>query len=133
MKFLNKGFKDKEKNFICCSEVGYSSSINGDQSVEFTNNGINFKIKRIQKQKFFTLFNFLDYDCFNRKVILAIDSAELRGGIIREKCSRFLEVFLEKVNIFVSSTNQFSETYFVNSGYIFYEETRNETKYMAWI
>jgi hypothetical protein len=40
---------------------------------------------KLNKSKFLNLFDYLEADTFKTKAILAIDSAELRGGTITQK------------------------------------------------
>lgn len=129
--FLNQGLKDKEKNHICLSGPGVYG-INSDQAAKFRKNGIEFEIMKLNKSKFLNLFDYLDADTFKTKAILAIDSAELRGGKIPQKQERFIQVFPGKVNIYVSKKSDNAGIYFIRP-VLFHEETRLETLYMAWI
>lgn len=69
---------------------------------------------------------------FKRKVILAIDSAELKGENVNEKRDRFEDVFSGKVNILVYSSANV-DSYFFYKWDCCFTETRNGTTYRAWL
>ena len=129
IKLSFKGNKDLEKDkdlFGCCignfSGSFYDST---EQRAILKNNG-----SKIYIFKFSRLPVIAD---FKRQVILAIDSAELRGGTDEQKCERFHEVFPGKVNIILYKANEDLGGYL--SGYFdhHYTEDRNCTRYRAWI
>ena len=65
---------------------------------QFTNNGLNYYIGEQTA--------FSKVEDFKRKVILAIDSAETKGGTLSEKRNRFLEIFTENVNVVVAKASE---------------------------
>lgn len=71
-------------------------------------------------------------DDFEQKVIIAIDSAELKGGTNEDKRLRFEKVLNETVNIIVGTESKF-DAYFTYNHCCYFSETRNGTKYIAWI
>ena len=90
-----KGNKDseKDKDLFGCFIGNFSGRFydSSEQRAILKNNG-----SQICIYKFSRLPVIAD---FKRQVILAIDSAELRGGTNKQKCDRFHEVFPGKVNI----------------------------------
>ena len=127
-----KGDKDQEKDKDCfgCLSGNFCLSGNSGFFYDFTeqrasliNNG-----SRIDIYKFNRLPAVQD---FNRQVILAIDSAELRGGSFNEKRERFVEIFPGKVNIIVDKVNEEIGVYIKQNHY--HKEERNGTRYQAWI
>jgi hypothetical protein len=122
-----KGNKDLEKDkdlFGCfigniCGSFYHSL----EQRATLKNNG-----SQIYIFKFLRLPVIAD---FKRQVILAIDSAELRGGTNEQKCARFREVFPGMVNISVSELDEDLGVYFSFDHH--HTEDRNCTRYRAWI
>ena len=69
---------------------------------------------------------------FKRKVILAIDSAETKGGSYSEKLNRFKDIFTENVNVVVAKGSE-AQLYATYNHGCYFSETRNGTTYTAWI
>jgi hypothetical protein len=90
---------------------------------EFTNNGMVYLIVELKELN--------KVEDFKKKVILAIDSAEIRGGSLREKRDRFLEIFTEKVNLVVSEGDIGTKLCYKTGFY--FRENRNGTVYRAWL
>jgi hypothetical protein len=91
--------------------------------LEFENNGIIIKIGRLSKLS--------KIEDFKRNVILAIDSAELKGGSLTEKRERFSDVFKGNVNIIIR--NDPTDRYFTYRWECFHTEKRGDTTYDAWL
>ncbi len=90
---------------------------------EFTNNGMVYLIGELKELN--------KVEDFKKKVILAIDSAEIRGGSLREKRDRFFEIFTEKVNLVVSEGD--IGRMFCYKTDFYFRENRNGTVYRAWL
>jgi hypothetical protein len=126
-----KGNKDLEKDKDCfaCISGSFDSWFfdSSEQRATLKNN-----YSQICIYKFSRLPVIAD---FKRQVILAIDSAELRGGTNKQKCDRFREVFPGKVNIIVSKAkvNENLGVYFFYHQNYYHTEDRKHTRYRAWI
>jgi len=127
IKLSIKGNKDLEEDkdlFGCIIGNSYANFYDStEQRATLKNNG-----SQIYIYKFSRLPVIAD---FKRQVILAIDSAELRGGTNKQKCERFHEVFPGMVNISVYEANEELGAYFSFDHH--HTEDRNCTRYRAWI
>ena len=115
-----------EDHFVIAAEAvnrSWSVYVTNGYS-QFTNNGVNYYIGEQTA--------FSKVEDFKRKVILAIDSAETKGGTLSEKRNRFLEIFTENVNVVVAKASEAGVHFSYRYGCEF-EETRNGTTYEAWI
>ena len=109
--------------FVCIvgSLVTFSCYIG--ELLEFENNGILVRIGRLSKLS--------KIEDFKRNVILAIDSAELKGGSLTEKRERFNDVFKGNVNIIIR--NDPTDRYFTYRWECYHTEKRGDTTYDAWL
>jgi hypothetical protein len=106
---------NREKEAILIrSKTGFS---------EFTNNGMVYLIGELRELN--------KVEDFKKKAILAIDSAEIRGGSLNEKRDRFFEIFTEKVNLVVSEGDIGMKFCYKTDFY--FRENRNRTVYTAWL
>ena len=119
--FLQRGSTDR---FFCYTN-NIDSSIHCPNLSQFENNGYSFIIG--------TLSSLKKINDFKRKVILAIDSAELKGGTVGEKMNRFVEVFPERVNILVYNSTNAIGRYFTFCWGCHFEEKRKDITYEAWL
>jgi hypothetical protein len=117
----------QDSDFLCMVGSSGSSacscSLDGD-FLKFENNGRQVRIGKLKEQQ--------KIENFKGKVILAIDSAELKGGSLKDKRDRFEDVFPGEVNVVVYNKANLG-TYFTYSWGCFHSETRDETTYEAWL
>lgn len=111
-------------NYVCFIGSNWNATccIKGDY-LDFENNGEKFKVGKLESQSTNT-------ENFKRDVILAIDSAEIRGGTTEQKRDRFKEIFSGSVNVCVYKATSSSVCAHAN---ISHAETRGDTTYLAWI
>jgi hypothetical protein len=126
--FLERG-NEGERYFVIADKFntyGSSSTMSTKNGYsKFHNNGVDFYIGELKDLK--------KVNEFKRKAVLAIDAAEIKGGLTTDKRKVFKQVFKENVNIIVGYELDFSV--FSNSFYdlFYYSEVRDKTRYVAWL
>jgi hypothetical protein len=111
--------------FVCIVGSTYTAYCYIDETkwLEFENNGITVRIGRLSKLS--------KIEDFKRNVILAIDSAEIKGGSLAEKRERFCDVFKGNVNIIIR--NDPTDRYFTYRWECYHTEKRGDTTYDTWL
>lgn len=139
--FMNYQCDAKKNNFVIArnpesTEMSYSlySIVERDEegnnlnweTAYFTNNRTHFMIGN--------LLSLAKIKDFKRNAILAIDSAETRGGTIIEKIIRFLDIFQNSANLIIIKGKESDYSYNLYYKYGNYlEEIRGDTKYILWV
>ena len=125
VEYLKSRADGQGSEFVCIVGPTYivNCYIDENKWLEFENNGIKVRIGRLSRLS--------KIEDFKRNVILAIDSAELKGGSLSEKKDRFLDVFKGNVNIIVRKDP--TSRYFTYSWGCYHTEKRGDTTYDAWL
>lgn len=134
-----RGIYDERANLIvkytnpyptCCFaynssiEIEYSFFARDDIIVKFSNHNVQYLLFK---------YEFLpEIPNFKRNAIRAIDSAEAKGGSLKERLQRILDVFIGKANILIHGDNE--EFGICTSAEDFYwHEKRGDLVYHIWI
>ena len=104
-------------------EINYS--IYCDDISEFENNGAHFIVGTQKEQN--------EIKDFKQNMIIAVDSAELKGGTLKERRERFEENFGD-INLFIfkGNPNNFGIT-FTYRWDAYYEDVRGDITYVGWL
>lgn len=91
-------------------------------TAEFRSNGVLYKISKMEK--------LTKVENFKAEVILAIDSAEEKGGSASQRLDHFEEKFKGKANIYIRKGK--ASSFFSYAGQNYVSETRDDITYEVW-